>query len=477
MKKLHLLLLRSFAGPFAGAFSVALFVLVLQFLAQYQQDIFGKGFGAGVIAQIFGYTAVQLTTLALPIAMLIASLSTMGKLGETYELAAMKSAGISLFRILRPLVVVAVLLAGLSGLLSWHYIPRINLKLYSLLYDVQQAKPQFFLTAGLFDYKFDGFTLYFSRRDDRGVLYDLKIWDHSRAPQFTKTVTADSARMWIDNEQLYLRLTLYSGEQHETGGLSDDPKGRLSYSRIVFDSLHYKLDMSGFGLQRMDEQAFKSHQYMQTWQELRDTLKVMDGIPKATLARAVEYERGHLRSLFDPPKLKRTPAYAPDTSRSILSWFPPEKRQTILATALNQARGLKAYMTSTREQHLYEETQLSRYRIELYLKYTLPLACVLMLFIGAPLGAIIRKGGLGMPTVVSVGFFIVFYSLMAQGRRLSYKLVVEEWFGIWMPLMFMAPIALYLTYQSATDSRLFDVSSWKMLLRRLVGKNRTRRRD
>ena len=464
MKKLHLLVLRSFAGPFAGAFSVALFVLVLQFLAQYQQDIFGKGFGGGVIAQIFGYTAVQLTVLALPIAVLIASLSTMGKLGETYELAAMKSAGISLFRILRPLLGVVLLLTFLSGGLAWYVIPKINLKLYSLLYDVQQAKPQFFLTAGLFDYKFDGFTLYFARRDDRGLLHDLKIWDHSRAPQFTKTVTADSARMWIDQEQLYLRMTLYHGEQHETGGLSDDPKGRLSYSHLVFDSLQYKLDMSGFGLQRLDEQAFKSHQYMQTWWELRDTLKVMAEIPPATLRRAVEYERNQLTALHTrcgspiPDSL-----VARDTAGSVLDWFPPEQRATILASALNQARGLKAYATSTRETYDYEDTQLSRFRIEWYLKYTLPLACVLMLFIGAPLGAIIRKGGLGMPTVVSVGFFILFYVLMAQGRKLAYKHVVEEWFGVWMPILVLAPISIYLTWQSATDSRLFDLSSWRLV--------------
>lgn len=472
IKRLHLLLVKSFVGPFLASFSVALFILVLQFLSRYQDHIFGKGFSGWVITQLFFFASVQMVVMALPLALLLASLMTMGKLGERYELAAMKSAGINLFRIMQPLIAISIVVALVSFYFSSTLIPAANLKLYSLIYDIKKAKPELAIQQGYFENQIEGYTIYFRDRDPAtAMLYDIKIWQHDPARGNFKVIYADSARMQVDRRTLYLRLTLFHGESHEALKPERDRPKDLRYARVQFDSTYTKMDISGFGLQRSKEEWFKGHRYMMTIPELKVAIDSLKELPDKVLTDFDNHVRVHFQpyrrfadTLPQPPPVDLQAQYA-------LEYFPEGTHVKILDQTVSAMRSTKSFLDWTKNRYKKESEEYNKYRSQLHLKYALPLACIIFMFIGAPLGAIVRKGGIGMPVVISIGFFILFYTLMTQGRKMAQEGISPVWVGIWLPILVKFPMALFLTYQSATDSRLFDLSSYRYLLRRLTGRN------
>jgi lipopolysaccharide export system permease protein len=405
--------------------------------------------------------------LALPIAIMMAALMTLGKLGERNELAAMKSAGISLFRIIRPLVIFAVLMSGFSVYNAWVLIPDANLKLYSLIYDMKKAKPQFALRKGTFDTSLDQSTIYFADHNPQtGALLDIKIWRHDRTRGNYMIIYADSAKMTVNQEVQYLQLALYNGEQQElVEPQRDDPEGK-PFSRTFFDSTYTNLDLSGFGMQRTNEDWFKSHRYMLTVPQLAkaiDTLKhkpekVIDDLDQHLRASIRPKERLADSNRLEAPAAGLEPLFAGDTLNSL--------RLATLKRVQTQLRSSDSYLQYIQNRWYNEREEIQKHKTELHQKFALPTACIILLFIGAPLGAIIRKGGIGMPSVVALGFFVIFYSLMTFGKKMVEEEVVYAWFGNWLPVIIMVPMAIYLTYQSATDSRLFDISAWKTFFRR-----------
>lgn len=468
MKKLHLLLLRSFMPPFAASFCIVLFILTLQFISTYQNDIFGKGFSSWVIAQLFFYAMANLVKIALPIGLLVAGLMTLGKLGEQYELAAIKSAGISLFRVMYPLLMFGVLITAMSFYLSWYIIPANNLKLYSLLYDLKEAKPEFALKPGVINSEVKDYRIWFARRGEGGKMYDFHLWDHTdHASANTRHLVADSAVVRMDHELMYLRLRLFHGARYEEvmGRQMQNGVHSAPFSRIYFDSLQYNMDMSGVGLKRHDEAQFSRHQYTQNIVDIRASIDSLKQVPVNTI---LLLRRTLNQNLMLDTLLKQLPTTAPRPyKRTILEQVPLPLRQQALLQAEHSARVLKQWTTD--QARLYEEQvkMLRKYEVEYGMMITVPLACLIMLFIGAPLGAIIRKGGLGLPSLISILFFIVYYVLLTQGKKLATEGAVPVTLGVWLPIMVIFPIALYVTYQSSTDSRLFDMAAWKQLLGRL----------
>ncbi|MBX3101622.1 MAG: LptF/LptG family permease [Bacteroidetes bacterium] len=479
MKKLHLLLLRAFMPPFLASFSISLFILTLQFISTYQDDIFGKGFSGWVIAQLFLYAMVNLVKVCLPISLLLAGLMTLGKLGEQYELAAIKSAGISLFRVIYPLLLFAGLVTVLSLWLSWQIIPASNVRLYSLLYDVQQAKPEFALKPGVFNNSIPDYRIWYAERSPAGRLLRVYIWDHTDSQSGGGTVlVADSAAMRMDDRLLYLRLTLYKGTRYKEEGPgfhSGAPLVAQPFSRMQFDSLHYNVDMSGVGLQRTDENLFTRHQYTQDIVALGksvDSLRLVPDLARQTVQR-LAHQQWAIDSLV--PRMTRFQGKVPTYKDSPLELFPPHDAQIALDRSLRGARLMKQWVGEQKNWQAEQQKTLNKYRYEYMCMFTVPLACLIMLFIGAPLGAIIRKGGLGVPAIISILFFILFYVLLNQGKKLAHEGELPPWLGAWLPLFIIAPIALYVTYQSTTDSRLFDLSAWKYLWARVLRYLRLRR--
>jgi lipopolysaccharide export system permease protein len=458
------MMLEAFLPSFLAGFSVTLFVLVLQFLAKYQDDIFGKGFSGIIIAKLFLYAGANLSVLAFPIAVLISSLMTMGSLGEKYELAALKSAGISLFRIILPMGVFAAVIAGISLWFSLEVVPAANLKLYSLIFDLGQAKPEFSLKPGVFYKGINGFSIRCTHRSESGTLYDVQIYDHSQNRGNTMVILADSAKIEINQAYLFMKMRMYHGTKYEEMKPEPGKKDNHAYSRFSFDTLYHKFDMSDFGLKRTDEKLFTSHQYMMKIGQLNHYIDSLKSVPKTIKTEALNYTEPflHYKERFPNPETLATKAVPND----VLQYFNPDKAELIRKRATASMRSLKNYYEFNIVKINQEYENNRKFLIEWHKKFAYPIVVVIMLFIGAPLGAIIRKGGMGLPTVVSIGFFILFYALMTTGNKIAKQGTVAVWFGVWLPVIVMAPMAVYITYQSMTDSRLFDIGAWKSLFRR-----------
>lgn len=489
IKKLHKLILKAFIGPFLAAFSVSLFILVLQFLARFQNDIFGKGFSPWVIAQIFGYAAIGLSTAALALGTLLASLMAMGRLGENYELAALKASGISLFKTMRPLMVAAATIGLFAFWLQFYAIPWSNLKFWSLMWDVQQAKPSFALKPGVFNNMVDGYTMRIEgRKPDGSMLYGMRIHDTRSTNRGTHTILADSATLFLNDSLYYMELTLYNGQQYQAMD-AETRNSTLPFATAAFDTLLYRVDMASFAFSRTDEKLFARHQRMLTIGELgsrADSLRYLAASGRnsnsAQLARYFEVDTLNNRIVLPKPgvaplssaeliaKLADNLPEADSASKAAhaAGTFTPGDSLQIMLRALADARSYKAGLMGLEQRYQAARRIWQEHAYEWHTRWVMPLATIIFLFIGAPLGAVIRKGGMGMPVVVSIGFFIIYYVLLTQGRKLAYELVLHPMLGAWLPLTVLVPIAVYIAYQSAVDAPLTDMGAWQSLGRRFT---------
>ncbi|MCS7152619.1 MAG: LptF/LptG family permease [Bacteroidia bacterium] len=441
MKRMDKYILGNFIGPFAASFSTTLVILVIQFLSRYQEDILGKGFPAEVLIELFGYASASLVLLALPMGLLMAGLMTMGNLGERLELTALLSAGVPFTRVLAPLLISGGIALLLSGWLAWYLIPKANLKLYSLLYDMEHAKPALALKPGFFNRWIDGYAIRVGQiRGDKN-LREVLIYEYAQDGSIERTILADSGEFFVEKEWLFLRFTLYNGCQYE---MKSKPQQPPAWSQSCFERLDLRLDISGLGLRRSDEKLFAGHQYMLPIGELRQTV---DSLRK--LCHSVETEiYDVLRHSFPPP--------ASSFSKDTLSL--PKAGMVETENLLRRDRSLAEYYAQRLRQS-YETYW--RYELEWWYKFAYPVATVVFLVLGATLGGVIRKGGLGMPLVVSTMLFILFYILNAQGKKLAREGVMVPWVGAFLPLIVIAPIVVYLLLLVTTEARWLYMDFWK----------------
>lgn len=473
MKKLSKLILKSWIGPFMVAFSVILFILVLQFLSKYIEDIVGKDIGGDVLGKVFLYTCMTLVPLALPLAILLSSLLTMGNLGERYELAAMRSSGIGLLRIIRPLTMATLVVTIGSLLFSFYAMPIANLKLYTLLYDLSNVKPTFALKADHFYSGIDGLVIHVGDIDrERDIMYGIKIFDHTKQVGNHNITLAESGTMLPSKDEGYLRMTLYDGVMHQATGDQPGQQKKDPYQRFYFDTLRYEVPLSGFNLEQSNENTFVAHNYMLNIHELHvavDSMTIRLGKHPADLS---DYTSKYVHidtTLTEEQRASLPPdsvQYGPDgpikvlPDMSVALWFPEIPAVELIDKALQQARAVKNYTTIVRDRVDTEEEKLRKYDIEIHQRWMLPISCLVFLFLGAPLGAIIRKGGIGMPVLVSILFFILFYILMIQGRKLARDDFMPVWLGVWLPVLVMFPFAMMFSYQSQTDSAIMYHQNW-----------------
>ncbi len=469
MKKLHKLVLLSFLPNFTVSFAVALFVLVLQFIAKYQDDIFGKGFSSVLIAKLFGYASFQLSVLALPLGILVGSLMTLGRLGENYELSAIKASGISLQRVIYPIFIATLILTGISFSFTTYVIPWSNLKLYSLLYDLSNAKPEFTLKPGSYYKGIDGYAIRILDRTPEGTLKDVHIYDHSANRGNLNVLIADSAYMEVNEDYMYLKMTLFNGKRYEEVYPEDGKPNSFAHSTFYFDKMIHYFDLSGFKLERTDEKLFSSHQYMLNILEIKsavDSLKIINDSLKVEAKNYLEPLIHWQESL----PLNDTTHYEIIKYDKITDLIEKSQREIVIAKAQNNMRSIKNFLEFAIIRHGQEKTTLNKFEYEMFNKYTMPIACLIMLFIGAPLGAIIRKGGMGLPTIVSIAFFIVFYVLLSYGKKMSRDDVLSAFMGASLPALVMVPMAIFITFQASSDSKLFDLHAWKLFFSKIFKK-------
>jgi lipopolysaccharide export system permease protein len=531
VKRLYLLILRSFIGPFFLIFFIVLFVLLIQFLWRYIDELVGKGLDTKTISQLLLYTSASLVPMALPLSILMASLMTFGNLGERYELTAIKASGISLQRIMRPLIVVVFILSIGAFFFANNILPFANLQMRSLLYDIRQQRPELQIKAGEFNNLIEGYSIRINEKDSKtNTLYGLTIYNHSDGKGNTSVTLADSGTMSFTANEQYLIITLYSG--HSYTELFDDKKRQnlQSYPHRFdsFDEQQILVELTGFGLQRTDQNLFKSHYSMLNLKQLkfmedslnkeisakqdqmykslvagnyfknqnqkprltnlskntidnkyiptlnstrkyRDSAKVRDHVKpriKEKYKDAIENEKDTINSNTVWP-INNTAEFI-DTD-SLYETLTLQEKSKVTDLALNYTRTAKNLIVNSSQSIDYKKENLRRYEIEWHRKFTISIACLLFMFIGAPLGAIIRKGGLGLPLIISVFFFIFYYILSLIGEKLVRESILIDYQGMWMTSGLFAIIGAFITYKATTDSSIFNMDTYSNFVKKIFG--------
>lgn len=470
MKKLDKLLLKSFLGPLLLTFAISVFVLLMQLVWLYVDDMVGKGLDIGVIAELLLYAAATVVPMALPIAVLFASIMTMGNFGEKYELVAIKAGGISLRRIMMPMAFVCLLLTGIAFYFANNVLPVAMFRYRTTLYDIQRKKPAISIRPSEYYSDIDGYVIRVDRKSKDGKsLYDIIIYDHSQGLDRTNVIIADSGMMQATPDDRYLLFTLYDGYSY-----SEPMDGEYFRTRpltsIGFKEQILTFDISSFAFNKSDDDRFRGDYKMMNVHQL-DT--------SVTQLEASLENRYHEFSSTLMNKFRVYRATAPDSAgdfvyRDVLKLTAdttPEARKKILVQAHSLARNVETDAEMYDQIISSDREYINRHYIEWMRKFTLSVACLLLFFIGAPFGSIVRKGGLGMPLVASVAFFVLYYVV----GMISEKSVREGAIGpvgMWVSTFVFIPIGLLFTYQATTDINVFDLSRWRKRFNNLFKKRK-----
>ena len=465
MKRLYLLLLRSYLGPLILTFFIALFILVMQFLWKYIDDLVGKGLQWHVIGQLLFYASATFVPLALPLSILLSSLMTFGNLGERYELVAIKSAGISLSTVMRPLVVLSVLISIFAFFFSNNILPVANLKFKSILYDVRQQKLALNIREGIFYNGIDGYVMRIGQKGKDGVtIRDVMIYDHTSRMGNTTVTRADSGKMIQSTDGNLLELILYSGYNYDEKAEKRSDT-RRPFQRTYFAEQYRKFDLSQFKMMRTNEALFRNHYQMLNLKQLttsEDSLKKEITNRREGLQRSIELSY-HFNTQIDSGSIKI--AEKPDSMNTqALFALKDLNREDLLKAfemSVNSARSARNNVEYVRNDLKEREVLLYKHEVEWHRKFTLSFACLVLFFIGAPLGAIIRKGGLGLPLVISIVFFVIYHVLSMTGEKSVKAGQLDAIYGMWLSSVVFLPLGVILTRKATTDSPLFDPDVWK----------------
>lgn len=476
MKKLHLFVLRTYTGPLVATFFVVVFVLLMQFLWKYIDDLIGKGLEFSVVAELLLYTSAGLVPLALPLAILLSSLMTFGNMGENFELTALKSAGISLQRIMSPLIIMTVIISVGAFYFSNNFLPYTNLKMRSLLYDVQQQRPEMQIREGLFYNGIDNYSIKVAGKNHRtNMMYDLKIYDHSSRRGNLKVTVADSGFMRITEDKGHLVTTLYNGYNYEE--MEDRARQRrdrtFPHRNDRFEEQVMIIELSGFDLQRTDEEAFRHNSQMMNLSQLEMTT---DSLNQVMSSQVTDHTTTMIQSSFFKKEAYRRELHdtleavgtKPANIRELEESLTQDQRRRAWDQATVDARLTRNQIISTKTNFDWQNKRIRRYEMEWHRKFTLSFACFIFFFIGAPLGAIIRKGGLGMPVVVSVLFFILYYVIDISAQKFVKELVIPASPGMWISSFILLPMGVFLTYKATTDSVIMNTETYYNLYNRIT---------
>ena len=475
IKKLDIFIVKQFGLLFVGTFFICQFVLMMQFLWRYVDELIGKGLSLEVMAQFFWYMGLMLMPQAFPLAILLSSLITFGNLGESSELTAIKAAGISLMQAFRSLIVISVLMAGVSFYFQNVVGPRANQDFYRLLLGMKQKSPEVQIPEGIFYDGIPGSNIYVQKKNlETGMLYGIMIYRMTGSYEDQAIILADSGMMQSTAEKKHLLLTLYNGVWNENmrsqdlAGTADVP-----YRRETFVTKKIVLDFDG-GFSLADENDISGDARAKSLGKIlhdKDSLQEFnDSVGRAYYEEASRFFFKHIEvSQPDSIKIAKQLAEGNTTLDSMFMKLNDVQKQSAMRTAMNNAQSVAtdlemkgAYADSL---HRYYRT----HQIQAILKFTLALTCIIFFFIGAPLGAIIRKGGLGVPVIISVLVFIVYYILDSTGQKMARDDQWTVWYGLTISTVVLAPIACFFTYKANNDSVVFNIDLYKQLFMRVLG--------
>lgn len=485
MKKLDKLVFKSFWGPFLVTLSVVIFIFLMKVVIFYIDDFVSKDVSLLEIGTLFGYFALSTVPTALPLALLLASLMTYGNLGEFFELTAIKSAGISMTRVMRPMFVIALMISAVSFLFNDRIAPWANLKAYSLLYDIREAKPIMKIKEGIFYNDLPGYSIKVDKKmPDGSTMLGMVIYKHdSRSYERgnTEVILADSGRMYTINDNSYLVFELFNGNNYQevTDGLSSGNRPVTSatpgagqptnFMRNSFDNYKLVISLSSFGIKKSDEESFKYHAYMKNVQELREAADSVRRDYEASKNNLYPSSKQYYTYNFktEDSTYLRSVQTGPWVDSLLAIPVSDSIRKAIVQTAKSSAESMASFASSNAS---YLKTKIkdgNTYALEMQKKFAGALSCLILVLIGAPLGAIIKKGGFGLPVLISILFYILMYVLNIQGEKYIKEGHLSVTPGIWMSNFVLLLFGLYFTDRARNDSRLFDKDIYVMMINKI----------
>jgi len=455
VKRLHLFIIKSFIGPFILNLIITDFLFLMIWIWKYVDDLIGKGLELSVLLELIGYWALWQVPMCLPLSILLSSIMTFGKLAESSELTAIKSLGISLQRSMFSLIVFNGLIAIGAFFFSNHVLPFTALRMQTMINDITQKKPELNIPEGVFYNGMQDYTIRIEKKYNDKTMKGVMLFDH-RKDDNSSFIIADSGKIETVENGKFMRFSLYNGHafKEDKNPISSPPSMPRPFLRSTFGEHVIYLDLSVYALHKSDGSMFQNSSQMLNIEQIQN---FMTGLDSEVKQRRKDLN-GEMNDYFyfqrdSTLKVEQIKPYA--FPKEIMTKIPMEKREIVLQEAQQSARSAQGYPNRSA---IFEEdrrTNKYRFEIEWHKKYTLSVACLLLFFIGAPFGAIVRKGGLGWPVVFAILLFLMYYVLAIIGEKLGKKGSMDVAFGMWLSSIVLAPIGVFLTYKATRDSKLF----------------------
>jgi lipopolysaccharide export system permease protein len=480
MKRLHWYVLKTFMGPFIMTFFICVFILLMQFLWKYVDELVGKGLEWNILAELLFYASFGLLPFAFPLSMLLASIMSFGELGENYELVAIKSSGISLFRLMKPLIIVAIIISSVAFVFANYVLPHTNLRFYTLLWSVKEQRPEMILKEGVFSNDIDGYSIRIGRRDNKNnTLHDILIYDHTDNKANESVTVADSGYLYITEDKNYMVLTLFNGENFSEDAMEYN-RNNYPFRRDKFKKQVMNVRVVNFEFQRQDESIFKNSFRMLNISQLKLATDSLSNDYKLHIrnfvlnTRYLSYlnSRLYARVMENDSLLQ---SYKADSVRlfdfdRVLKNDNTWNENDVIQSAIYGARSNYQEINNIENNLYVRKKRINMHEMEFHRKFTLSLAVLIFFFIGAPLGSIIRRGGLGMPVVVSILLFICYYIFSMTGEKSAREDVWSMTAGMWFSTFVFLPVGIWLTYKAVTDSAIMSAETYIHFLKKFLPK-------
>ncbi len=454
IKKLDKLIIKSFLGPFIATFFIALFILLMQTVWKYIDDLVGKGLDFWTIGKFIWYMSATLLTLAMPIAILLSSIMTFGNLGESFELVAIKSSGISLLRFMRPLLFIAILLCGVTFVFANYLIPVAYLKSTTLYNDILYKKPAFDLQEGIFFTHIPTYAIKVGKKEADGkTIRNVLIYEQSNGLQ-DNCIVAESGVMQISDDKRFLEFNLQNGYRYQERGQATDSS--TEFIRLGFKTFKKLFDLSALQQMKTPEESYKNNFKMKSIGLLNGSIDSLSRL-KDSLNKKMKTElAGYIHYPNIADSFRKKALLVKITKDSLDKLLPDSARLGVYETALNTVSYLRSGIQNNTTEINGKQSELKFHKLEWHRKFSLSMACLVLFFIGAPLGSIIRKGGLGMPLVVAIVFFLLFHLLNMFGEKFVKEEIATPFTGMWLAVLVIIPVGIFLTYKAMHDSQLFN---------------------
>ncbi len=476
LKRVDVLVLRAYIGPFMVTFVLSMFLFLMQFLWKYIDELVGKGIEPLILAQLIFYSLADLVPMALPLTVMVAGLMTFGNLSESFELVAMKANGLSLGRILLPVLILMIMLGGINFYFMNRIIPRANLEAKALLWDLRQKKPAFNIKEGVFYQQIENFSIRVGKKEkDEETIHDILIYEYKMDDSKRLNVLrAEDGTMKLSDDKRILFFTLNNGVRYDEMTGSKDYNRTSPFNMMRFKTQRMAIDLSSLDLKFTERDAYKGDYRLMNIGELN---KEIDSFDKKEIRLLKEnrmfisrfFHLGGLYGFKGDETLKNDSIFKPRKADDLLQNFKGEMARQVLQQAITNARSLKGTIDGLVSSRKFDKEEISPYMAEWHKKFTLSVIVILLFLISAPLGAIIRKGGIGMPLVISVLLFVFFYAINLVGEKIGKEGVVPIWAGMWMSSLVLLPIGMFITYKATRDSAVMNIDIYVRFLGKIPG--------